>query len=159
VLCDGLITASCGSGGGGNYLVTVRPGEKNGRSPEFVYKVLQRDAAPYVPTPIYKDGLLFLLGDGGFAACFDAASGDKHWFERLGGNFYSSPVCIEGRLFCVSTMGEVIVLNASDEFEELGRSPLGEDSHATPAVAGGRLYLRTYNHLISVGGKAEASGK
>lgn len=159
VLCDGLITASCGSGGGGNYLVAVRPGERGGKSPEFVYKVLQRDAAPYVPTPIYKDGLLFMVGDGGFAACFDAETGDKQWYERLGGNFYSSPVCIDGRLFCVNTDGEVVVLAAGDEFKLLGKSALGETCHSTPAVAGGKLYLRTYKHLISVGGKEEVGGR
>ena len=158
VLCDGLITASCGSGGGGNYLVTVRPGVKEGPSPEFVYKVLQRDAAPYVPTPLYRNGLLFLLGDGGFAACFDAETGEKHWYERLGGNFFASPICIEGRLFCISTAGEVVVLKASDEYELLGTSALGETCHSTPAVAGGKLYLRTYKHLISIGGEKDEVG-
>lgn len=28
---------------------------------------------------------------------------------------------------------------------------VGEGSHSTPAVAGGRLYLRTFTHLISLG--------
>ena len=27
------------------------------------------------------------------------------------------------------------------------------DAAATPAVSGGRMYVRTYGHLISVGGK------
>ena len=30
---------------------------------------------------------------------------------------------------------------------------LGEGSHSTPAVAGGRMYVRTFTQLISVGGK------
>jgi len=36
-------------------------------------------------------------------------------------------------------------------------NPLGEKSHATPAVAGGRMYLRTYSHLISIGPKKEVN--
>ena len=30
---------------------------------------------------------------------------------------------------------------------------LGEKSYATPAVAGGKMYLRTFSHLLSIGKK------
>jgi outer membrane protein assembly factor BamB len=49
--------------------------------------------------------------------------------------------------------GEAVVLAASSEFEELHRHDLGEGSHSTPAIARGRLYLRTFGHLISLGGR------
>jgi outer membrane protein assembly factor BamB len=45
------------------------------------------------------------------------------------------------------------VLSATDQYELVARNPLGEDSRSTPSVAGGRMYLRTYSHLISLGGK------
>jgi hypothetical protein len=47
----------------------------------------------------------------------------------------------------------VVVVAASARFEVLARVPLGEPSHATPAVAGGVTYLRTLSHLFSLGGK------
>jgi hypothetical protein len=47
--------------------------------------------------------------------------------------------------------GEVVCLAASEQFQELGRSALGETSRATPAVAGGRMFLRTESHLLAVG--------
>jgi outer membrane protein assembly factor BamB len=53
----------------------------------------------------------------------------------------------------MSTEGEVVVLAASDKYEELGRNPLDEATRATPAIAGGRMYLRTESHLVSIGGK------
>jgi hypothetical protein len=73
----------------------------------------------------------------------------------VGGNFFGSPVCINGKLYAMSAKGEVVVIDASDQFKVLGRCDLGEPSHATPAVAGGVLYLRTQSHLISVGGKKD----
>ena len=46
------------------------------------------------------------------------------------------------------------VLAAEKQFRKLGRNPLGEPSRATPAVSGGKMYLRTFSHLISIGGDA-----
>ncbi len=49
--------------------------------------------------------------------------------------------------------GDVVVIKAAETYELLAINPLGETSHTAPAVAGGRMYLRTYSHLFSVGGK------
>ena len=53
----------------------------------------------------------------------------------------------------MSMDGEAFVLATGDKFELLARNPLGELSYATPAVAFGRLYMRTQEHLICIGGK------
>jgi hypothetical protein len=55
-------------------------------------------------------------------------------------------------MFCIDDDGVVVVLSASDQFELLGKNPLGEPSRSTPAVASGRMYVRTESHLISIGG-------
>lgn len=152
VLVSGLITASCGSGGGGNYLVLVRPGTKD-RPPEMVRRIEQKDGAPYVPTPVAYGDLLFLWGDRGVASCVDAKTGNVHWIKRVGQNYFGSPIRVRDKIYCISTEGDVVVLKASTDFEILATNPLGEDSHSTPAVSNGVMYLRTYTHLISVGGK------
>ncbi|HVR34909.1 MAG TPA: hypothetical protein VMS21_03565, partial [Methylomirabilota bacterium] len=54
---------------------------------------------------------------------------------------------------CISTTGEVVVVDASDTFRVLARNPLGEPSQSTPAIANGRMYLRTLNHLMCLGGE------
>jgi hypothetical protein len=56
------------------------------------------------------------------------------------------------RLYNISREGDVVVLAASKRYELLARNRVGEGSHSTPAVAGGRLFLRTFTHLISLGG-------
>jgi outer membrane protein assembly factor BamB len=158
LLADGLIIAACGSGEGGIYLVAARPGDPAAnRKPELAYTV--RQAAPYVPTSICVGPLLFLWSDDGVVSCLRAASGELKWQERLGKHFFSSPVCVDARLFGVSTAGEVVVLAASDHFQMLSRYPLGETTHSTPAVAGGRMYIHTAKHLISIGGRSRADAK
>jgi outer membrane protein assembly factor BamB len=155
VLAGDFLIGSCGSGGGGNYVVAVRPGEvATGKKPERGYEV--RRSAPYVPTSVCVGEWLYLWSDGGIVSRVNAATGEVKWQERAGGNFYGSPVYAGERLFCVSTTGEVVVVAVGEKFEVLARNQLGEQTHSTPAIAGGRMYIHTSGHLVSVGGKARA---
>lgn len=156
VIAGEFIIGSCGSGGGGNFVVAVRPGNPTtGAKPERAYEV--RRSAPYVPTSVCVGDWLYMWSDAGIVSRVHAATGEVKWQERAGGNFFSSPVCVDGRLFCVSTTGEVVVVAVSVKFEVLARNPLGETTHSTPAVAGGRMYIHTSGHLVSIGGKASAA--
>ncbi|QDU94246.1 outer membrane protein assembly factor BamB family protein [Lignipirellula cremea] len=149
VQVDDLLFASTGSGGGGNYVIAVKPSSKEGA---YEVKSSGQFKANYVPTPVAKDGLLFSWYDKGFVNCLDAKTGEALWSERIGDGFSGSPIRIGDRMFCISQSGDVYVVAASKEFKLLGKNSLGEDSRATPAVAGDRLYLRTYSHLFSIGG-------
>jgi outer membrane protein assembly factor BamB len=151
VISGNVIFGSCGAGGGGNFVTAIRAGDRrNGREPELLYQI--KRSAPYVPTSVAYDGLVWLWSDGGILTCINAENGEVYFQERVGGNFFGSPIWIEGRLFCVSTSGEVVVAEAGPEFKVLARNPLNELCHATPAVAGGRLYIRTETNLWSIGG-------
>ena len=155
ILAGGLLFGSCGSGAGGNYVAAIRPGDTEANvAPELEYKIDR--SAPYVSTPIAKDGLLFLFGDKGVVSCVHARSGELLWRERVSVGFSGSPVCVGERLYCIAEDGEVVVLAASDTFELLARNPLGDPSRATPAIADGVMYLRTYSYLISIGGEGAA---
>lgn len=145
ITAGGLIFGSTGSGKGGNYVVAVKPGP----AAEFAYRI--ETQAPYVPTMISKGNLVFLWFDKGIVTCIEASNGEVHWRERVGGGFSGSPVIAGDKIYCISEDGELVVLAASKEYKLLGRSPLGEASRSTPAIAGGRMYLRTYSQLISVG--------
>ncbi len=156
VIVGDLILGACGSGFGGNYVIAVRPGDPaQGKQPETAFKISK--SAPYVPTSIHMGDSIFLWGDGGIVSCANAMTGEIKWQERVGGNFFASPVWVDGRLFCISTEGEVVVIAAADKFEVLARNNLNELSHSTPAIANGRMYLRTIGHLFSIGGKTVAA--
>jgi outer membrane protein assembly factor BamB len=145
----GLVFGTTGSGGGGHYLVTVKPGKE----PQEEYRVKQN--APYVSSPVCKGNLMFLFEDRqGHVSCIDAPTGNVLWFKpRVGTQFFGSPVRAGDKLFCVDIAGTVVCLAADKEFKELGRTELNELSRSTPAIAGGRMYVRTVSHLLSVGGK------
>ncbi|MEM1441122.1 MAG: PQQ-binding-like beta-propeller repeat protein, partial [Verrucomicrobiota bacterium] len=144
-----LVFASFGQGSSGQRMVAVRPEEPGSMKGELVYDITK--SVPLVPSFVVQDDLLFLWADNGIVTCLEAATGKVHWRERVGGEFYSSPIWIEGRLYGISKRGQVVVLNAGKEFEVLARTELGEKTFATPAVADGVLYLRTQKHLYSLG--------
>lgn len=150
----GLIFASCGAGKtGGVLLIGVDPTNPGSPSDQqFSYK-RERRGVPYVPTSFVRDGYLYLLRDDGIATCVDLQSRKDVWTQRLGGDYSSSPICVDGKIYVLSEQGDAVVYAASPEFELLGRVPLGEGSHATPAVANDRLYLRTFSRLMAL--KAE----
>jgi outer membrane protein assembly factor BamB len=152
VVAGDLVVGSCGSGGGGNFVAAVRLGGKGDvTQSNLAYTV--KTSAPYVPTPLVQGDRIFWISDDGVASCVEASTGRVIWKERIGGTYYGSPVLIDGKVYCVSTKGEVTVFAAEDEFKLLGRSPLGEGSHSTPCVDGDRLYLKTFTHLVCLGGK------
>ena len=152
IIAEGLILASCGDGGGNNSVVAVRPGTSNGQKPQLVYKV-EKSLSPYVPSMIAYDDLVFGWTDRGIVCCFEAASGELVWKQRVGGNYSGSPVRIGDKLYCVSTDGDVLVIAAGRQFQLLAKNSLDDVSRSTPAVAGGIMYIRTGSHLFSIGGK------
>jgi outer membrane protein assembly factor BamB len=153
VIAGELLIGTCGDGASGKRLIAIRPGRGDKASqPVEAYKI-DSSSMPYVPTSLAMGGLLFTFHDRGQVSCLRSATGEQLWREKPAGRFYGSPVWVDGKLYCITREGDVVVLKAGPTYELLAVNPLGEKSHATPAVAGGRMYLRTYSHLISIGPK------
>jgi outer membrane protein assembly factor BamB len=147
-LVAGLVFGSTGSGQGGNYVAAIRPGT----DAKLEYEV--KKEAPYVPCMIANGNLLFLWADkSGVVSCLDATDGKQVWQRRVGGAYSGSPVRAGDKMFCVDEAGLVVCLSATEKFQELGRTDLKEECRSTPAISGGRMYVRTVSHLYSVGGK------
>lgn len=149
VLTNGQVLCSSGSGGSGKLMQSVRLDQTGSLEP--VWELSQR--IPYVPTPVYKDGLLFSVLDRGMLACHNADTGEEVFVERVNGKFTGSPIWVEGRLYAIDEDGVVVVLAADETFQELGRVPLGQTSYSTPAVANGRMYLKTMSKLFCLPAK------
>ena len=147
VQAGGLFIASCGKGGSYGVLqFAIDPHSRDANG--LVKTVWKREKViPYVPTPIVVGDHLFEWTDQGIIACVDAKTGNDVWVKRLGGNFTSSLLCIDGKIYAVEESGKVTVIEAGPEFKEVGNSDLGDASYSTPAVANGRLYLRTFSRL------------
>ena len=112
----------------------------------------QKQAAPYMPTPIcYRDRIYVLL-DRGMLSCYNAKTGAAIYEkQRLGSpQFNASPLAWNGKIFCFGERGETVVVEASDTFKVLHQNDLGELIMATPAISGSSLILRTDRHLYRI---------
>jgi hypothetical protein len=95
-----------------------------------------------------------MINDGGILTTFDPATGDVLKQGRLReaiDHYYASPVAADGKVFIVSQSGIVSVLKAGGQQEVIATNTLGEDSYATPAIAGGRIFIRTVEALYAFG--------
>lgn len=101
----------------------------------------------YVPSPLYHDGALYMVNDGGIASCFDAESGKQRWQQRLQGNFTSSPVLVGDSILVTNEAGVTSIFKASGTFELVATNSIQEPVLATPAVCGGQIFLRTEHKL------------
>ena len=153
ILAAGNIIATDGGGGKGFDLWAVSPdGTGDVTSTHIKYK--RTKELPYVPTPIVFNDLMFLWSDKGIVSCVDPVAGKNLWTERLSKTDVSaSPICIDGKIYCPDEDGNVSVIAAAKEFKLLGASSLGDPTHATPSVAGGRVFFRTFNRLICLEAK------
>jgi len=151
VVAGNLVIGTCGEGGTGSLFAVRLGGKGDVTGTHLAYRIDR--AAPYVPTPLVTGDRMYLMSDKGIASCVEASSGKVLWTERVGGNFFGSYVLVEGRLYIMSWEGFCLVLEAGDAYKLLAKNPLGEGSYVTPCVDGDRLYLKTYTHLICVGGK------
>jgi hypothetical protein len=75
--------------------------------------------------------------------------------RRGGGKpFYASPVLVDGKLYCPSRKNGTFVIAAKPTYELLAKNVIeGDDSqvNASPAVDGGKLYLRSDKALYCIG--------
>jgi outer membrane protein assembly factor BamB len=154
---QGRILCSCGSGGGGHYVLAVRPDAVAGDAPTSAETGTQiPDAyqvpagAPYVPTMLADDGLVYMWHDGGYLTCLRAEDGSRVYRQRLGGKFFASPIRAGDVLFNVAMDGTLWAVAAGEDFKVLGKTPLGDESYSTPAVAGDKLILRTFTKMLAI---------
>ncbi|TWT31194.1 outer membrane biogenesis protein BamB [Posidoniimonas corsicana] len=155
IYAGGMVLEASGSGGGGKLMVGVRPPGQPGGDPEVALQITK--AAPYVPTPLAVDGMLIMWHDRGTVGAVDLASGEQLWLERIGGNFFSSPVDAGGVVWNVSMDGEAVALAVDRSgCRVLAKNAIGEGTEATPAVVGNRMYVRTQKSLMCIGAPAAA---
>lgn len=106
--------------------------------------------APHTPSPLVVGDELYLVSDGGVLTCLDAASGEVHYQERLGGKYSSSPLAADGRIYVQGEEGEAIVFQPGTEFKELARNELEPRTYASYGVYGSSLLIRTEKHLYRI---------
>jgi outer membrane protein assembly factor BamB len=139
---------------GENLLVAVNPGGRGDITQSHVAWKFNR-GLPYVSSPLFYDGRIYLIKTGGMLSSVDAKTGQPYYTqERLDapGDYYSSPVAGGGRIYLASLDGKLTVVKAGgDKPEILHQAEFGERILASPALVGDNLYLRTQSTLYAFG--------
>ena len=110
--------------------------------------------APQLPSPLLYDGIVYMVNDGGRLGLFDAATGAVIKQMRLRGamaHYYASPVAGDGQVYFASESGYVTVVRAGRKPGIIAVNNLHEPIYATPAIADGKLYIRTARRLYCFG--------
>ncbi len=109
---------------------------------------------PQVPSTLLYKGVLYMINDSGILLSFDPATGNVIKQGRLHGaidKYFSSPVAADDKVFLVGQGGQVSVLKAAGEWEVLKVNELDDEVFATPAIADGRIYIRTRSAMYAFG--------
>ena len=137
---------------GQNVVLAIRPGGKGDVTESHVVWRNTKQV-PFCASPLYAGDCLFTIKDGGFLSSLDAKDGKLVKRDRLAGNgnYYSSPVTGDGKIYLLDEQGHLTVVSAAREWEVLAKSDFEEGAYATPAIVEGRIYLRTAVHLYCFG--------
>lgn len=103
------------------------------------------------PCYLISQDRLYVLFDAGLLTCFHAKTGQtiypRQRLDTGGGRFYASPWAYDGKIFLLNEDGTTWVVDDSPEFKVVRKNILGDYAWATPAVARGSLFIRTYSGL------------
>jgi outer membrane protein assembly factor BamB len=146
IVAGDLIIGSCGFVQNPKHIVALRP-DKSGQVAE-VWRIER--SVPHIPTPIVVGAYIFLWNDQGIVTCADKNTGKIFWNERVSSDTFGSPVCAKNKIFSIDKTGVVTVIAPTNKFVKLAENDLDEKCHTTPAISGGKMYVRTYENLIAI---------
>ena len=133
---------------GQNSVIAIKPGAK-GEATESHLLWKQRKLVPFCSSPLFVDGVIFTIKDGGILASLDAKTGKHLKQGRAFGteDYYSSPVGGDGKIYLLDEEGRLTVVSAEKDWSILHTADFAEKSFATPAIVDNKIYLRTSGHL------------
>jgi len=109
---------------------------------------------PSTPSPVLVNDQLYFVSDQGVATSVDAVTGEAVWTRRLAGNYSSSPLYADGKLYFCSHEGKTTIIRPGREYQEVAVNSLDGQLMASPAVFEESLLFRSQSHLYRIGGKA-----
>lgn len=116
-------------------------------------RTLETQGIPEVPSPLFHNGIVYFVKNGGVLTCLDLETGERvsRVRTRGRGTHYASPIIADGKLFCTAGNGIITVLSSGPNPKILAVNDMGEGTYATPAAVDGTLYVRTHKRLLAFG--------
>ncbi len=136
-----------------NGMIAIKPGGKGLDRTETNLLWHEKKSIPRTSSPVYYQGRLYLVNDGGLLACLDAETGRQLKTVRgpARGKYFGSAVLADDKIYCANDRGEVTVISADPELKVLSFAQFEEPIYPSPAISNGRLYLRTESRLFCFG--------
>jgi outer membrane protein assembly factor BamB len=130
----------------------VRPGGAGDvTASHVIYKKISR-SPDHLVSPLVTQGRIWFIKGGGLASCFDAQTGQAVFEKKRIGNegaYLASPVAGDGKIYVAGQNGVLVVLADKPELEILAKNDFEEPITGTPALANGRVLIRTRTKLYS----------
>jgi outer membrane protein assembly factor BamB len=139
--------------GSENGLLAIKMGGEGDQTATAIRWRYQKPV-PQVPSTLLYKGVLYMINDSGILISFNPATGEVLKQGRLHGaidKYFSSPVAADDKVFLVGQGGQVSVLKAAGDWQVLAVNELDDECFATPAIADGRIYIRTRSALYAFG--------
>ena len=136
-----------------NGLLAIKMGGEGDQTATAIRWRYQKPV-PQVPSTLLYKGVLYMINDSGILISFNPATGEVIKQGRLHGaidKYFSSPVAADDKVFLIGQGGQVSVLKAAGDWQVLAVNELDDECFATPAIADGRIYIRTRSALYAFG--------
>lgn len=151
---DGVVYIIGGGGPTPAGAVAIKTGGKGDVSKSQVVWRVKAGATNCSPI-LSGEALVFV--DGAVTA-LSTKDGSTLYKERLydGRNEYVSPVAAGDRIYALTRYSGMYVLQGGSKYDRVGHLDLSSDSsifNASPAIADGRMYLRSNEYLYCLGSK------
>ncbi len=109
---------------------------------------------PDVPSPLLVGDHVYIMGERGVLSCYEAKTGKNIYSEKVTNMRHrANPLHADGKIYLTGRDGVVVVVKPGPNFEILATNKLPDTFTASPAVSGGRIYLRGFQYLWAIGTK------
>ncbi len=137
-------------------MIAVRLGGEGDVTKSHITWDVPRKTPRDVCSPILWNDLVYVGDRQGFLSCHETKTGRVVYRERIGNkSFTASPIAVQGKLLFLGEDGLTLVVDPGRECKVLAKNQLtdGGDFRASPAVADGRLFIRSQSKLYCIGSK------
>ena len=119
-------------------------------------RTLEDQAIPEVPSPLFHNGLIYFVKNGGVLTCYDLKKNKRVYRMRTqgSGTHYASPIIANNKLYTIAGDGKVSVLSLGPNPKIVAVNQFNERIYASPAVSKGVLYIRTHAKIYAFGTKS-----
>jgi outer membrane protein assembly factor BamB len=152
VVSDGVVVAPYARGG---TVTAIKLGGHGDVTESHVLWTKEKLGAD-VPTPIAKDGKVYLCNDRGQISCLDLKTGDTIWTSQPGKRreaiVSASPILAGGKIYITWEDAKTIIITPEEKSKVVAENNLpNEFVLATPVFVDGKVLIRTNDNLYCFG--------